>query len=202
VTPLRTVAGDVSALPDHAFGPSGMGWWGVFGFMLIEGMGFVLAIAVYFYLMPFETGWPASATPPPLFWSTAFTLLAVLSEIPNLWIARAAKRYDLRQVRLATWTVVAIGLVLIALRFAEMGAMNIRWDRNAYGSIVWALLALHTFHTITDVYDSAVLGAITATGKFDGRKFADACDNALYWHFIVWSWVILYVVIYWVPRWA
>jgi len=26
-------------------------------------------------------------------------------------------------------------------------------------------------------------------------------DNALYWHFIVWSWVVLYVVIYWVPRW-
>jgi heme/copper-type cytochrome/quinol oxidase subunit 3 len=198
----RTVAGDLSALPDHAFGPAGMGWWGVFGFMLIEGMGFVLALAVYFYLMPFETAWPASAPPPPLGWSTAFTVLALLSEIPNVWLARAARRYDLRQVRVGLWLMVALGLLLVGVRFAEFDAMNIRWDRNAYGSIVWALLALHAFHTITDLYDSGVLAVLSVVRPFDGRKFADVTDNVLYWHFIVLSWCVIYAVVYWVPRWA
>jgi heme/copper-type cytochrome/quinol oxidase subunit 3 len=198
----RTVAGDLSALPDHAFGPAGMGWWGVFGFMLIEGMGFVLALAVYFYLMPFETGWPASAAPPPLGWSTAFTVLALLSEIPNVWLSRAARRFDLRQVRIGLWLMVVLGLLLVGVRFAEFDAMNIRWDRNAYGSIVWALLALHAFHTITDLYDSGVLAVLSVARPFNGRKFADVTDNALYWHFIVISWCVIYAVVYWVPRWA
>src|SRR5512141_531876 len=68
----ETVVGDVSGLPDHNFGPASLGWWGVIGFMLIEGMGFVLAIGVYFYLLPYERTWPPNQPPPSLLWGTAF----------------------------------------------------------------------------------------------------------------------------------
>jgi heme/copper-type cytochrome/quinol oxidase subunit 3 len=91
--------------------------------------------------------------------------------------------------------------VLLGLRTMEFTVLNVRWDQNAYGSIVWALLALHTLHMATDTFDSGVLAAIAFLKKFDGRKFSDVVDNALYWHFIVWSWVVLYVVVYWTPRW-
>jgi cytochrome c oxidase subunit 3 len=77
----------------------------------------------------------------------------------------------------------------------------VRWDDNAYGSIVWALVLLHTFHTVTDVYDTAVLLALAKVHGLDGRKFSDVADNAFYWHFIVGSWAVLYAVIYWTPRW-
>jgi len=36
---------DLSELPTHAFGTRSLTWWGVVGFMLIEGTGFALAIA-------------------------------------------------------------------------------------------------------------------------------------------------------------
>jgi hypothetical protein len=84
---------------------------------------------------------------------------------------------------------------LLALRALEIGALNVRWDRNAYGSIVWALILLHTLHTTTDVFDSGVLSALTFTKKMTGRRFSDVSDNALYWHFVVWSWAVLYVVV-------
>ena len=48
-----SVVGDLSNLPDHNFGPTSLGWWGVIGYMLIEGMGFVLAIGAYYYLLPY-----------------------------------------------------------------------------------------------------------------------------------------------------
>ena len=95
----------------------------------------------------------------------------------------------------------AVGIALLALRALEIGALNVRWDRNAYGSIVWALILLHTLHTTTDVFDSGVLSVLTFTKKMTGRRFSDVSDNALYWHFVVWSWVVLYVVVYWAPRW-
>jgi cytochrome c oxidase subunit 3 len=194
-------AGDVSGLPDYSFGPTALGWWGVVGFMLIEGTGFVLAIGAYYYLLPIETDWPPASHAPPLLWGTLFTLVGLASEIPNVRIHKKAMAQDLPAVRFGLVVMSAIGLGMLGLRALEMSAMNVRWDYTAYGSIVWALLVLHTFHTVTDVYDSLVLTVMAWREPMDGRRFSDVTDNALYWHFIVWSWVVLYVVIYWTPRW-
>jgi cytochrome c oxidase subunit III len=198
----ETVVGDLSALPDHNFGSTGMGWWGVVGFMLIEGTGFVLAIGAYFFLLPNERGeWPPGQPVPSLLWGTLFTVLAVLSEIPNQWVKKRAQNYSLGAVRAGLSLMLVIGLVLLAIRALEFATLEVMWDQNAYGSIVWALLALHTLHMLTDVFDTGVLAALAFFKRFNGRKFSDVADNALYWHFIVWSWVALYVVVYWTPRW-
>ena len=198
----ETVVGDLSHLPDHNFGSTSLGWWGVIGFMLIEGMGFVLAVGAYYYLVPLERGWPPAQPAPSLPWGTLFMAIGVLSEIPNQWIKKRAERYDLRAVRIGLVMMTAVGLLMIGVRAMEFTALNVRWDQNAYGSIVWAILALHTLHTVTDVYDSGVLAVLSFVKPFDGRKFSDVADNALYWHFIVWSWVLLYGVVYWTPRWV
>ncbi|HYG05760.1 MAG TPA: hypothetical protein VD865_05045 [Stenotrophomonas sp.] len=192
--------GDVSALEDYSFGPTSLSWWAVTGFMLIEGMGFVLAIGAYYFLVHNEHHWPPVA-PPPLFWASVLTALAVLSEGVNVWVSRAGKAQALWPVRISLVLITAIGVALLALRGYEMHAMNVRWDQNAYGSIVWALLVLHTVHLATDVFDSGVLAVMAWLKPMDGRRYSDVADNALYWHFIVWSWVVLYAVIYWSPRW-
>ena len=195
------IEASVAALPDYAFGSTSLGWWGVLGFMLIEGMGFVLALAAYFFLLPFEQRWPPQQPPPDLLWGTLFTVVAILSEVPNIWVNRVAHQQRRHAVQVGLWLMVAIGIVLLVLRGFEMTAYNVRWDQNAYGSILWAIVLLHTVHTVTDVFDSGVLAALASTHPMDGRRYSDVSDNALYWHFIVWSWVVLYVVIYWVPRW-
>jgi heme/copper-type cytochrome/quinol oxidase subunit 3 len=197
----ESIVGDVSGLPDHNFGSTSLGWWGAVGFMLIEGMGFVLAIGAYYYLLPYEKTWPPTTPPPSLLWGTLFTAIAVASEIPNQWIKKRAEKYDLAAVRFGLLLMTLVGVVLLVIRGMEFTALNVSWDRNAYGSIVWALLSLHTLHMATDTFDSGVLTAIAFFKTFDGRKFSDTADNALYWHFIVWSWVVLYFVIYWTPRW-
>ena len=92
-------------------------------------------------------------------------------------------------------------LPIFVARGFEFDHLNVGWDRNAYGSIVWALLLLHTVHLLTDWVDTLVLTALMHTdhGK-KGRRFVDTSENALYWHFIVGSWLLVYLVIYWVPR--
>jgi cytochrome c oxidase subunit 3 len=198
----QTASIDLSELPDYLFGVGSIGYWGGIAFMLIEGMGFVLAIGAYFYLLPYEHEWPPGGiAPPPLFWATASLVAALLSEIPNVLTARAAKR----QAKAATqrwiaWTSV-FGFALIVLRGFEFHAFNVRWDHNAYGSINWALLVMHHADLITDLYDTLVLAVMVFVKPVDGRKFSDVNDNAVFWHFIVVTWVIVYVMVYWVPRW-
>jgi heme/copper-type cytochrome/quinol oxidase subunit 3 len=193
--------GDASALPDHGFGPRSTTWWGVSGFMAIEGAGFALAFAAYFFLMAHERQWPASAPAPDLLWSSATLILLLGSELPNIWVKRAAEREDLQAVRRGLVVMSLIVLPIFATRALEFDRLNIGWDRNAYGSITWALLLMHTVHLITDWVDTLVLTALMHTHHgAEGRRFVDTSENALYWHFIVASWLLVYGVIYWLPR--
>ena len=196
------VVGDVSGLPTYGFGPKTLIWWGTVGFMLIEGTGFALACGAYFYLMGRVPHWPPASPPPKLIWGTLFTVVLLLSEIPNVWLNRKAHAMQLQACKVGLVVIIVFGAVLLALRGLEFTTLNERWDHNAYGSIIWTLVFLHATHVATDWYDTDVLAAAVFTHKVDGRRFSDISDNAMYWHFVVATWLPIYVLVYWVPRWV
>jgi cytochrome c oxidase subunit 3 len=94
-----------------------------------------------------------------------------------------------------------LGAVLLGIRVFEFPALNIWWDTNAYGSMLWLILALHTTHVATDVGDTLVVTVLMFTKEGHvPRRFTDVEDNAFYWYFVVASWVPLYVLLYWFQR--
>jgi len=88
---------DLSHLPLHATGTASLTFWGTSAFMLIEGSGFALAIAVYLYLMANAPSWPLNAPPPDLLPGTILTVLLLASLVPNLLVTRWAGQRDLPQ---------------------------------------------------------------------------------------------------------
>jgi heme/copper-type cytochrome/quinol oxidase subunit 3 len=96
----------------------------------------------------------------------------------------------------------AFGIALLVIRGFEFANLNVRWDTNAYGSITWVMLGLHTLHLGTDIGDSDVLTVLALQKGLQGRKFADVSENAIYWNFVVAAWLPVYGLIYFVPRWA
>jgi hypothetical protein len=88
----------------------------------------------------------------------------------------------------------------LVLRGLEFGALNCRWDDNAYGSIVWTLLGLHTLHIVADTGESAVLAVLAFVEKMDGPRFVDVSEEAVYGYFVVLTWLPIYAVVYWAPR--
>jgi cytochrome c oxidase subunit III len=193
---------DVSPLPTHAFSYRSLTWWGIIGFMVIEGSAFIMTIATYFFLMSHEQQWaPPPFEPPNLIAGSLFTLVMLLSEIPNTMIKKAAESYDVGSVRRLLPWIVAIGLLLFVLRGFEFNSLNILWYDNAYGSVLWALLLLHTTHIVTDWVDTVVLWRLMRTPHGEEpRRLVDTDENALYWRFVWLAWLPIYVLIYWVPR--
>ena len=57
---------DLSKLPLHGSGTASLTWWGTLAFMLLEGTGFALVIAIYLYLESLAPEWPLGARPPNL----------------------------------------------------------------------------------------------------------------------------------------
>lgn len=195
--------GDLRELPTHAFGHRSLTWWGVCAFFLIEGTAFALAIGTYFYLQGVEDSWPPQPWQPPgLLWGTLFTILILLSEIPNTIVKRAAERYDLATVRRYMLVLLPIFALLLLFRALEFTTLNVMWTDNAYGSVMWALLFLHATHIITDVVDSLVLTALVfSPHAAENRRIVDVSENAMYWRFVWLAWLPIYLLIYWVPRW-
>ena len=94
----------------------------------------------------------------------------------------------------------AIAVVSMVIRAMEFPHLNTHWHDTAYGSVTWALIALHTTHVLTDLADTAVLAVFLFTHHVDGKRFADVSDNAHYWNFVVLTWLPIYALIYWAPR--
>ena len=192
---------DAAALPVDAFGHQGLIWWGTVGFMVIEGSMFVMGIVVYFYLRLKVSEWPPSLPNPGLTFGTANLVLVLVSCIPNQLAKSAAEHMRIRAVRLWLTVLVLIGIAAVVLRAYEYTTLGCRWNDNAYASIVWVLLSMHTIHVATDVVESGVLLALAFVGPITKRRFIDFAENSLYWYFIVAWWIPIYATIYLAPRW-
>lgn len=187
---------NVARLPTYVYGSRSMMWWGTMGLMLIEGTVFAITVVVYFYLRSHSATWPVNRAPE-LLWGGVNTAIMLGSLLPNWLAKRAAEREDKRAARFWLVACLLFALAFLVVRVFEFGALNTRWDSNAYGSVVWMLLALHTTHLVTDTIDTAVLAVLMFTGPLEGKRFVDVSENAMYWYFVVGSWLPIYAVIYW-----
>jgi heme/copper-type cytochrome/quinol oxidase subunit 3 len=195
------IVADLSRLPLHGLGSASVTWWGTLAFMLIEGTGFALLLAVYLYLASLASEWPLSAPLPNPIPGSTITFLLIVSVLPNVLVSRWAGQQDLRKVQIGLIIMAVFGLVPLVPRWFEFAALHVSWDSNAYGSITWTLLGLHTTHLVTDLADTLVLLVLMFTrhGR-NPRRFGDVQDNAMYWNFVVLTWLPIYACLYGVPR--
>ncbi len=198
--PMHSTA-DLSVLPEGGFGERNVIWWGNVAFMLIEGTAFALAAGACLYLRSRGGPWPpAGDKPPDLMWSGVFTVSLLLTIIPNLWVRRMARDRNGPAVRVGVMLMSLLGVVVLALRGFELGHINVRWDRDAYASVVWMLMVLHTSHLITDLGDTLVQGVWLCTHDIGSDQYSEIDDNCAYWNFVVLFWPPLYLLVYWLPR--
>jgi cytochrome c oxidase subunit III len=193
---------DVRRLPGHAFGSRDPMWWGTVGFMAIEGTMFAMLLGTYAYLRGLERDWPPPGfAPPSLLWGTINAAILLASLWPSWRVERAAESGNVAATR--RWMVIddLFGIAFIVVRALELGALNVRWDSYAYGSIVWTIIAFHTLHLLTDFGETVVLTVFMFTHPTE-RRLVDVSEDSLYWNFVVMSWIPLYLTLYWVPRWT
>jgi cytochrome c oxidase subunit 3 len=191
---------DVSDLPTVVFGHRSIIWLGTIGMMMIEATVFALVVASYFYLRTRSNGWPPGLQPPNLLFGTANTILFLASVFPNAWTKKRGEAGDLRGAQIGLVVMVLLGLGNIVLRWFEFRSLNSTWDANAYASVTWTLLGLHTVHLLTDWFDTVVLTVLMFSGLDEGKRFMDVSENSDYWYFVVFTWLPIYAVLYFAPR--
>jgi cytochrome c oxidase subunit III len=197
----ESVALDVSHLPTCAFGHRDPLWWGIVLAIAIETTGFAIAWATYLYLRMQEATWPPWGwSAPNLMVGAISTAVILATAVPMYLLDKESKRMNVSRVRFLLIVFYAISLVACAIRVWEFIALQVKWDSNAYGSIVWALLTLHTVHLVTSLAEAAILAVYIFIRPMDERHALDLEVTALYWYFVVGSWIPNAILLYLGPH--
>jgi heme/copper-type cytochrome/quinol oxidase subunit 3 len=198
----RRAVVDVADLSDQGFSHHAPIWWGNTLMMMIEGAGFAILIATYFYIRRNFDTWPPTRTLlPDLGVSTLNAAVLTVSILPMWYVAKLALRRDRVRI-IGVWLLVCVlfGIAAAVLRVLEFKGVHTRWDTNAYGSIVWSILAVHFAHIIAATLETLVIGILMFVGPVEEKHFTDITVNAVYWYFVAISWVVLYAIVFIAPR--
>jgi heme/copper-type cytochrome/quinol oxidase subunit 3 len=201
---------DVSKLPSSAMDSRSPIWWGNALLLCIETSMFMIVIASYIYFRRNFAQWPPPKIDqlpvlyhpvPKLLWATIDLVLMLVSVVPMVIAERACLKMDAKMVKLGAGIALLIGLICIVLRFVEMRTSLIfRWNDNVYGSITWTILGVHLMHLIILSCEDGLMFAWILIKGLDDKHARDIRVTAVYWYWVVAMWVILYVVIFWSPR--
>jgi cytochrome c oxidase subunit 3 len=188
---------DVSHLPRHAFGARAPTWWGTVLLIAIEGTMMGLLLVSYFYLRGNFQVWPPSAMGDRVFRLALVQAgMLALSLVPVVLASAAAKRGQVPRARGLLLAGTLMGAAMLVLRAIEIGALPFRWDANAYGSIFWMILILHSTHVLSGVAENAVLLAVLWVGPVEEKHLGDVEISAALWAFVVLEWVAAAIILY------
>ena len=200
MSPSRSV--DVSSVPTSGFGVKSPPWWGTTGFMIVEGTSLALCAASYVYLSRnFETWPPPSIPDPDTIVPTISLAVLVLVGVLGIPIDRFAKEKDRRGLTLVLLSAAALQLVLLGLRIWEFDSLNVHWSDTAYGSAAWFVMGFHTTLLVADFFETLAFGLILLLGPVHDDHYEDADEVAFYSWFLVGSWIPLYLLLFFSPRW-
>jgi heme/copper-type cytochrome/quinol oxidase subunit 3 len=176
-------------------------WWGIILAIAIESTAFTIGWATYLYLRMQEATWPPWPWVAPNLTIGAISTVAILATaIPMYLLDKESKRMDVARIRRLLVVFYAMSLVVCAIRVWEFIALQVKWDSNAYGSIVWALLTIHTVHVVSSLAEAAILTVYIFIRPMDERHALDLQVTALYWYFVVGSWIPNAILLYLGPH--
>jgi cytochrome c oxidase subunit III len=199
MTPARTL--DVSGLPPFEISNRAPLWWGQVLLCAIEGSVFFILIAMYFYIRLSVDVWPPPGVPPLAVSAPTIALVPlVLSAFGSYFATEGAKKNNRALILGGLTANLVLALIFLGLRFIEWNTFNFTWESDIHGTLVWSILFLHTFDVIADLFMTAVLIIIVATGKYGPQQRLGVHVDSVVWYFLVAIWVPLYLVVYWGPH--
>jgi len=127
------------------------------------------------------------------------TLVLLASSVAMVAASRALERDDMRGLVRRLLVAAGLGVAFLAVQgyeWVRLVSFGLTVSSGAYGGAFYTLIGTHAAHVIAAVVWVGVTVLLAARGRFvDGRTGPlRAC--AIYWHFVVALWPILYVLVY------
>lgn len=152
----------------------------------------VLRLAAPVWPPPFQPRLPIGVT-------GANTIVLLASSVAMIAAARALRRGDRQALVRRLVTSGLLGGVFLGVQgyeWARLVGFGLTVWSGTYGATFYTVIGAHAAHVVVALAWLAVTAALAATGRLGAGRTAPVTACALYWHFVVGLWPILYVSVY------
>jgi heme/copper-type cytochrome/quinol oxidase subunit 3 len=162
-----------------------------------EVMFFAGLISAYLVLRMGAAQWPPPLQPRlPLLVTGLNTLVLLGSSLAM--VRTQGDRVRARVVRGLTVTA-ALGIVFLTVQgyeWVRLVSYGLTMTSGAYGATFYTLIGVHALHVVGALVWLAIVRAGVGRGRFLEPSAAALRACAMYWHFVVALWPVLYVTVY------
>jgi cytochrome c oxidase subunit III len=95
-----------------------------------------------------------------------------------------------------TWGLGALFVVIQGVEWARLVQFGLRVSSGIYGATFYTLIGVHAAHVLGAVAWLTVILWLARQGRFKRQRHAALLCCAMYWHFVVALWPVLYLLVY------
>jgi heme/copper-type cytochrome/quinol oxidase subunit 3 len=144
--------------------------------------------------------WPPPAQPRLPVAATAInTLVLLLSSYTLTRALRAVRRDDRRRLVIELAWTAGLGALFLAVQGAEwirLIGFGLTASSGAYGATFYTLIGAHGVHVLVALVWLTLVTWAATRGRYAARDHVGVAVCAMYWHFVVALWPVLYVLVY------
>ena len=162
-----------------------------------EVMFFAGLISAYLVLRAGAAQWPPPLQPRLPVLVTGLNTLVLLGS--SLAMARIQRDRGRARVVRGLTVAATLGVVFLAVQgyeWARLVSYGLTMASGAYGATFYTLIGVHALHVMGALVWLAIVRAGVGRGRFLEPPAAGVRACALYWHFVVLLWPVLYVAVY------
>jgi heme/copper-type cytochrome/quinol oxidase subunit 3 len=163
--------------------------------MLFGGLVFsflIIRVAAPVWPPPMEPRLPVGVT-------AANTVVLLWSSVAMVAAGRARARGDRRRFLHGLSLAAGLGCLFLAVQGAEWARLirfGLTVASGVYGGTFYTLIGAHAAHLMVALAWLGIVRLRAARGHFTGPRVPALTACAMYWHFVVALWPILYVAVY------
>lgn len=185
------------AQPNEVSGSASIGWWGTILLIANETILFIVLLSVYFYLRANSLQWlPVDASIPDVILPIIATTILLISSVFAQMSLQTLQNALQGRSTLFLLSSLACGAVFIAIQIYATSSLSLFPPENAYESLFLLIIAIHLVHVLIGLIAMTFVNMWVATGSVTSIHRGYLQNVVLYWHFIVFIWLIIFAVLY------
>ena len=169
-------------------------------FIGAESMFFSALISALFILRLGVASWPPPLQPRlPVGVTTANTVVLLASSVAMILAGRALSRDSRREVLRWLGVAAILGGFFLGVQgyeWVRLVRFGLTMSSSTYGTTFYTLIGTHAIHVAGALVWLLVVLGLTAGGAAIQRRGTMVRGCALYWHFVVGLWPVLFVAVY------
>ncbi len=175
-------------------------WLGVWLFMVVEAMLFLIFIFAFIFIRGQGQKWPPPGVPAlDIRFATINSLVLILSAFLVFSAERFIKRYLITQAEKLLLFAIGLGILFLAGQIREYAVLfsnGITTASGLYGALFYVTIAFHGLHVLSGLVWLGIVWNWTREARQTPDRHFAVQAATLYWGFVATVWLVLFLLLY------